>query len=206
MLLKLKIILWIFQLAAFIAASITWNKYKNTTQRYFLFFLGFVLIVEFLGYNIPKIYGIKSQFVYNIFTVISFYFYLYWFNSILNKKLIIKVFAVAFSISIVISIFFEDFMGALWRVPLTTGTFLVLVCSGIFYYNLLNSNDIFRYQKSQKFWIVTGLLIFYIAFLPIQLFQPYLKVSSLSYGIPLTVLNILMYGLIATSFLCLKKD
>ena len=205
MLLTLKILLWVSQLAAFIAASITWNTYKKTTQKYFIYFLGFVLIVEFLGHTIPIIFGIKSQFVYNIFTVFSFYFYLYWFNSILNKKSLIKIFALVFSISIVVALIFEDFMLRLWRVPLTTGTFLILICSGIFYYNLLNSNDIFKYQKSQKFWIVTALLIFYIALLPIQLLQPYLKVSSLSYGISLTILNILMYGLIATSFLCLKK-
>lgn len=202
----LNIVLWVSQLAAFIAASITWNNYKNTTQRNFIFFLGFVLIIEFLGYTIPLLFGIKSQFVYNIYTIFSFYFYLYWFNSILNKKFLIKIFAIIFSISIVLALLFENFLLRLWRVPLTTGTFLILMCSGIFYYDLLNSNDIFKYQKSQKFWIVTGILVFYIAFLPIQLFQPYLQVSSLSYRIPLTILNILMYGLIAISFLCLKKD
>lgn len=202
----LNIVLWVSQLAAFIAAGITWNNYKNTTQRNFIFFLGFVLIIEFLGYTIPLLFGIKSQFVYNIYTIFSFYFYLYWFNSILNKKFLIKIFAIIFSISIVLALLFENFLLRLWRVPLTTGTFLILMCSGIFYYDLLNSNDIFKYQKSQKFWIVTGILVFYIAFLPIQLFQPYLQVSSLSYRIPLTILNILMYGLIAISFLCLKKD
>ena len=91
-----------------------------------------MLIVEFLGYTIPIIFGIKSQFVYNIFTVFSFYFYLYWFNSILNKKSLIKIFALVFSISIVVALIFEDFMLRLWRVPLTPGTFLILICSGIF--------------------------------------------------------------------------
>ena len=206
MILTFIILLWTFQVAAFIAATLTWKKYKNSTQKNFIFFLGFVLIVEILGYIISQFFHMKSQRVYNVYTVVSFYFFLYWFNLILNKKLLIKIFVLVFSISIGFAILYENFLTELWRIPLTIGTILILICSGLFYYKLLNSDEIFYYQKSQKFWIVTGLLIFYIAFLPIQLFQPYLNISSLTYSISLTVLNILLYGFLTISFLCIKKN
>lgn len=199
------IILWAFQVAAFLAAAFTWKSNKNTTQKYFIFFLGFVLLIEILGYTIPLYFSIKSQFVYNIYTIVSFYFYFFWFNLILNKKKLVNLFTTIFTVAIGLSIFYENFFSELWRISLTTGTILILICSILFYYKLLNSNEIFQYQKSQKFWIVTGLLIFYISFLPIQLLQPYLNTNALTYSISLTTLNIILYGFLTISFLCKKK-
>lgn len=198
--------MWLFQVAAFTAATITYKKYKNTNQKYFIYFLGFVLVVELLGYLIPQFFKIKSQFIYNIFTIVSFSFYLYWFNLILKRKRLINIGYILFTISIFFSIFFEDFFKGLWRISLTTGTVLVLFFSVLFYYDLLKRNEVFHYQKSQKFWIVTGLLVFYIAFLPIQLLQPYIKLGSINYRIAITFLSIILYGIFTISFLCTKKS
>jgi len=197
--------MWIFQVAAFTVATITYKKHKNTKQKYFIYFLGFVLVVELLGYLIPQLFKIKNQFIYNIFTIVSFSFYLYWFNLILKRKRLINIGYILFAISIFFSIFFEDFFKDLWKISLTTGTVLVLFFSVFFYYDLLKRNEVFYYQKSQNFWIVTGLLIFYIAFLPIQLLQPYLDVKSINYRIIITILNIILYGIFTISFLCTKK-
>ena len=200
-----RILLWSFQIAAFIAAVLMWRKAKNTKQKHFVYFLGFVLVIELLGYGIPQIFQIKSQFIYNCFTVISLLFYLFWFRKILVNKKIINLFVILFLIATCTAIFIEDFWLSLWRIPLITGIIMILICAIIFYYELLQSDKIINYRESQTFWIVTGLLIFYIGFLPLLLFQPYLKVSKISYRIPITILNIIMYGFFIKSFLCLKK-
>jgi len=199
-----RIVMWSFQVAAFTAAILFWQNYKNTTQKYFLYFLGYVLITECLGFTIPKIYGVKSQSIYNVFTIISVLFYLFWFYKIVKFKKIVIIFIPLFLLSIIYAIFFENFFKNLWVAPLITGTIVVLISSVLYYYDLLERVDIVNYQKLQPFWIVTGLLIFYVGFLPLLLFQPYLA-SSNYYIISILILNAIMYGFFTISFLCLKN-
>jgi len=113
-----RIVMWSFQVAAFTAAILFWQNYKNTTQKYFLYFLGYVLITECLGFTIPKIYGVKSQSIYNVFTIISVLFYLFWFYKIVKFKKIVIIFIPLFLLSIIYAIFFENFFKNLWVAPL----------------------------------------------------------------------------------------
>lgn len=199
-----RIILWSFQIAAFVVAVISYNKTKHTTQQHFVYYLGFVMLVELFGYLIPQLFHVKSQFVYNIYVIVSFLFYLLWFRRILKHNKAIPFFIIVFAISVFLAIIYEDFWQSLWKIPLITGTILLLISSVLYYKELLQSNAILDYKKSQTFWIVTGLLIFHIGFLPLLLAQPYIKVSRLPYRMAIMILNILLYGFIIKSYLCLK--
>ncbi|WP_147677484.1 hypothetical protein [Algibacter pacificus] len=200
-----RIILWSFQALAFIVAVLLWHKYKNTPQRGFLGFLAFVVFTEVAAVVCVSMCHIKSYWVYNMFTVISGSFYLYWFYQILSYKKLILAFGLLFFISIVLALFQERFFLGLWRIPLTTITVLVLICSTLYFSELLNSSRVITFKTEQQFWLVTGLLIFYLGFLPLQLLMPYIKIKGADYLFAIMLLNIIMYGFFTISFLCLRK-
>ena len=201
----LRLIMWLPQIAAFVFAIVMWPKYKNTTQRNFIYFLGFVLVIECFGYLLPILYGVKSAYVYNTYTIISGLFLLIWFKSILQTKRLVIVFISVFIASIGYCLFFQAF-GVLWKIPLVVLAIAILICSTVFFSDLLTKNEVVNFKTDQKFWIVTGCLVFYISYLPLVLLQKYFGLSGIYYRIPITINIILMFGFIIKSFLCLKKN
>jgi len=201
----LRLLMWLPQIAAFVFAIVMWPKYKNTTQRNFIYFLGFVLIIECFGYLLPILYGVKSGYVYNVYTIISGLFLLTWFKSILQTKKLVIVFIFVFIASISYCLFFQAF-GVLWKIPLVVLAITILICSTVFFSDLLTKNEVVNFKTDQKFWIVTGCLVFYISYLPLVLLQKYFGLSGIYYRIPITINIILMFGFIIKSFLCLKKN
>ncbi len=201
----LRLIMWLPQIAAFVFAIVMWPKYKNTTQRNFIYFLGFVLVIECFGYLLPILYGVKSGYVYNVYTIISGLFLLTWFKSILQTKKLVIVFISVFIASIGYCLFFQAF-GVLWKIPLVVLAIAILICSTVFFSDLLTKNEVVNFKTDQKFWIVTGCLVFYISYLPLVLLQKYFGLSGIYYRIPITINIILMFGFIIKSFLCLKKN
>ncbi|PIB33012.1 hypothetical protein BFP78_01760 [Gaetbulibacter sp. 5U11] len=197
--------MWLPQIAAFVFAIVMWPKYKKTTQRNFIYFLGFVLIIECFGYLLPILYGVKSGYVYNVYTIISGLFLLTWFKSILQTKRLVVIFISIFIVSISYCLFFQEF-GKLWKIPLVVLAIAILICSTVFFSDLLTKNEVVNFKTDQKFWIVTGCLVFYIAYLPLVLLQKYFGLSGIYYRIPITINIILMFGFIIKSFLCLKKN
>ncbi|MBL4746369.1 MAG: hypothetical protein JKY08_08360 [Flavobacteriaceae bacterium] len=197
----LDILLWGSQITAFIMAVIQWKNYKNTTERYFVFFLLYVLFTEFIGYMIPNLYHINSQFVYNIFITLSYSFYLYWFSCFLKRPKLIRLLCLLFFSSIVCSLIFEDFFQHLWGYAFKTGAVLFLYCATLYYSDLLKQDAVINYLTSRKFWIISGLLIFHIGFLPLEMLQRQKGiVSSLNYRMALTFLNTILYGFITFGF------
>ena len=198
------IILWSFQISACIAAILSSHRYKKTKQRLFLFFLIYVIITEASGYILS--YYRPNFPVYNVFTIVSGFFYLFWFRSILNQKKVITIFIVLFFGSIITSFLLEDFFESLWGISLILLAFLILCCVTLYFSKLLNSSTVIEFQKEQQFWICTGLLIFYLGFMPLLLFQDsYFKLVISDYLFAIMTLNSIMYGFFIISFLCLKE-
>ncbi|WP_157823365.1 hypothetical protein [Olleya sp. 1-3] len=183
-----------------------WDSYKNSKQRYFLHFLCYVLFSEVFAAILGPVLKINNYFVFNIYTVASFLFYLFWFNTIIENKKVINSFLIVFVASVVFSLFRESFVDQLWSIPLTTGTVIIIITSAIFFKNFLNKKEVVNFKSSQPFWIIAGLLIFYIGFLPIQLLMFYLETYSDSYTVIISLLNVILYGSIIKSFLCLKTN
>ncbi|WP_397363895.1 hypothetical protein [Olleya sp. R77988] len=196
--------MWSSQIVAFIVAIIMWEKYKKSTQRNFLFFLGFVLIIEALGYFVPKFYNVKAYFVYNIYIIVAGYFYLYWLKNINKTKALGLLSITIFSVALFYFIIFEDFF-KLWKALFILLSILIAIHSFLFYSKLLSQNEVVKYQDNQKFWIVTGTLIFFINYVPLTLLQKPLDIPSIYFRIFILVLNLIMYGFYIMSFLCLKE-
>jgi len=195
-----------FQVAALFAAIWYWKDYKHTTQRYFLIFLIYVVCHEILGLICQYFLKSSNDIIYNIFTVVSFVFYFSWFYRILQqRKWFVKVLFAVFVVVFLYDLFDKNPLVFLYLNPIIVGALCILILTISYFVELLNTNAITTFARSQKFWIVTGLFLFYIGLLPLLLFHSYLSYEGHFYETVITVLNIVLYSCYFKSFLCLKK-
>ncbi|MFK7749564.1 MAG: hypothetical protein AB8B65_14305, partial [Kordia sp.] len=202
----IKILFLCFQIAALVAAIWSWNRYKETTQRYFLWFLVYVVCHEISGLCYHLFFKGHNDIIHNLFTLISFGFYFWWFYKILAKrKWFVYILFVAFFIPFLNDLITKSPIENLYLYPIIIGAFSVLVLTISYFIELLNTDSITSFAKSQRFWIVTGLFCFYIGLLPLLIFHNHLDYGGHFYRIVITVLNAVLYGCIFKSFLCLEK-
>ncbi|WP_046755294.1 hypothetical protein [Kordia jejudonensis] len=195
-----------FQIAALVAAIWYWKRYKHSTQRHFLWFLMYVVCHEIVGLSYKYFFKMSNDIFYNLYTIISFLFYFLWFYKILQKrKWFVHIILTTFSILFLYDLFDKNPFHELYLNPIIVGSFGVLILTISYFVELLNTDSIVSFARSQTFWIVTGLFSFYIGLLPLLLFHAYLKYGSDFYTIVITVLNVVLYGCYLKSFLCLKQ-
>jgi len=195
-----------FQIAALVAAIWFWNRYKYTTQRYFLWFLIYVVFHEITGLSYQYFLEVSNDIIYNIFTLVSFLFYFFWFYKILEKrKWLFYLLLTAFVLVFCYELSTKSPMINLYLHPIIVGSFCILILTISYFVELLNANSIVSFAHSQKFWIVTGLFSFYIGLIPLLLFHSSIDYGGNFYSIVITVLNAVLYGCIFKSFVCLEK-
>ncbi|AUC83147.1 hypothetical protein CW733_13810 [Lacinutrix sp. Bg11-31] len=204
MMIYFKIALIIVQLTALIFAVNYWDSYKNTNQRYFLFLIIFSTIIDQGALLLSMCLEYRINFLYNILIIVLGYFYLYWFNKIINNKKLIKLLVVLFSFSTILSLVFLHFYDDFFTYLLTIETIVILICSVLCFTELIKDNKVVNYYKSQRFWIVVGLLVFYIGFLPLHLLMSIIKANTVEYQSAILILNVILYGCYCYSFVVSK--
>ncbi len=202
---QLKIALWSILVLALIIGVLNWNKFKKTSQRYFLYLIAVVLFSEGLATYMKEVLNYSNYPIYNILSLLLFLFYFYWFNLILKTKKWFKPVTVIFTVSILISLFTESFFNGIWKVMWSIGAVLVLFCVYLYYSELLHKPLVIKFQKMPEFWIVTGVLMYHIGFLPLLLFMTFFDSNTYYYRIPILILNIILYSCFIKSFLCFKS-
>ncbi len=196
--------MWIVQIMALIIAIIYWKHYKNTFQRYFLLLLFLIVVSEISATIVKEIFGLRSFPIYNVLSILSFLFYLFWFKKDLNQKQLVNSLLVLFSIATLFSAYKDRFIHGLMEIMWIAGAVTILISSFLFYLDLLNNKEVVKYKSTPKFWIVTGLLIYHIGYLPLLLFKDYIGANTFYYRVPILILNIILYGSFIKSFLCWK--
>lgn len=204
--LLLKIAMWTIQLIALISAINYWKYIKNSPYRLFLSLLIIVVITEPAASLIKEVFKLKNYAVYNVLSVFSFFIYLYWFKRINSKNNFINISLIVFALATVISAFTESFFYSIWSIAWFIGAILVLLNSVVFYSELLNKKEVVKFTNLPEFWIVTGLLVYHIGFLPMLLFKEYIGANTLYYRIPILILNVILYGSFIIAFKCKKTQ
>ena len=204
MLTTYRIALVIVQFIAIIFAVYYWSNYKNTNQRYFLFLIIFSLLCDQVNGSISVYLNERVSLLINILIIVTGYFLLYWFNKVLNKKIIIKVLVTIFSLTTVYSFVTLNFYYHFFSILLTIETIIILFCSVLYFTELINNNKVINYYKSQQFWIVIGLLVFHIGYLPLHLLLGIIKTDTIEFKSAMLLLNIILYGCYSYSFVVSK--
>ncbi|RMA57790.1 hypothetical protein BXY75_2595 [Ulvibacter antarcticus] len=196
----------VLEFIAAIAATVYFNKYKHSSEKHFLYFLWLTFIIEIIGviciYN-----GIAVEWFYQIFMIISFLFYFYWYHNILRKRIFRKTVYLVSGLFIILSILAyilpESFGNRAYA--FIAGSIGLLVLTMFHFYQLLNSDEVLIVKYKLSFWISIGLLLFYLGMVPLAQLSKYLNTGALSRMIILLSLNCILYGCYIIGFLWTKK-
>jgi peptidoglycan/LPS O-acetylase OafA/YrhL len=192
-------------IAAFITSVYNRKYYKDTAQKYFPLLLLFATVVEIIAEI--RLYTNKHESVllYNVYLIISFIFFLVWFIAILKRKIVPKILLLIFLGATIFSAFTESITKDLYFSMLITGSVFILIGSFLFFKQLIETDEAVHFIKNQQFWIMSGLLVFYIGFLPFYLLIRNLDLHDYRIGLVIPFLNILLYGCFIIGFRCRNK-
>lgn len=193
----------------FIAAMIALINYKNlkgTTEAYFVYFLIYVLVTELLGY-FSYFLGIENNLFYNIYSLISIIFYLYWYSLIMPQySKFLGYMGIMYMVVYIWDAYVFGMTSSLLEKPLIVGTLFVIVCTTLFFYNLLKSDRVEFFIQDRRFWFVTGMFIFYVSFLPLLVLTHFEDAFQTSFKVAITALNIILYTCFCIGILMGKKN
>ncbi|MFH6602931.1 hypothetical protein ACEZ3G_05540 [Maribacter algicola] len=201
--LSVSILEWI----AAICATYHFNKYKNSTERHFVYLLWFTVLVETVGRSWRYAFESSNFWVYNIYMLVLFLFYLYWYQSILEQKTLRKIvwlFAIFFTGFAVWNFVFESWDGY-HKYTFVIGALLTMICTLFHFRQLLYGDEVLILKHKLSFWISTGLLLFNMGMIPLMLLSHNLNFGGKYFGIIILVLNSILYGCYIIGFQWAKE-
>lgn len=201
----LSYLLPLIEFTAAFFATIHFNKYKNSSERYFMYFLWYTFIVDFTGV-ILKSFSIDNSWLYNIFTITSFLFYFYWFYTVLKRKAFknMAILAAVLFLGVTLLTYFVPELSGRGYAFVTAAIGL-LILTVFNHYQLLKGDEVLVLKYKLSFWISTALLLFYMGIIPLMLLSGYLGVEGSNFYIILVSLNVILYGCYVIGFIWTKE-
>lgn len=196
----------IIQLLACIAAIFYWKNYKSTPLWIFLPLLMYTVINEVSIQVLMKSGVINSpRMFYNVYSIISFLAYLYWFDKILKLKYWKWIVLVIFLSATCYDLLQEQEVKQLFKAGLITQAIVILSFSVVYFSRLLNEDRVIHYWKIPEFWFILGLLTFYIGFTPLLMMTGLDLGITRVYAISINILNLILYGCYIIGFYVTSK-
>lgn len=176
--------------------------------RLFPYFLLVALIIEITSWQL-WLRGLPNAIFYNFFSTFAFMYYLDIIRQVVFSKRAKKVILwviILYTASALINILFIQTIHSFHTITYSLGCFLTVVISMYYFYQLFQLPQSINLQREPAFWIVSGLLFYYLCTLPLLGALNYLYtlpgVSPGSLEQIITILNVLLYSLFTISFLC----
>lgn len=220
----MKEFIYYIEISAVIVATITYTWYRSTPNKYFLPYLWFVVLIETFGHIIfqndidyhfltnklkvvfPNHLIKKNIWLINIYDLVTYNFYLFYFFLILKNDYFrrkIKLFFWFLNIVIVANLLMygNRFNDTYLINVIIIGSLLILICSIFYFSKVLKSNEIFAFYKTLTFWIIIGTLIFQLGVTPVTIFSSEFNFSHNVYNYILSICNYAMYGSFIIGFI-----
>lgn len=206
------------------------RKYKSGTYtKYLVYVLFFVAITELIctystiaeksGF---KYFGFiegtpfqRNYWIHNIQLIITFSFFINYFRIRLKRGVIAKLIYYliwTYIVSAIINLLFSDiYFHSISKYTYIVGSIFLMVSILIYYFELLKSDNILRFNKSLTFYISVGLLIYYLSITPLFIYSNYYNSESSDafnnfYLYTLATANFIMYGTFTLGFLLCKPN
>lgn len=181
----------------------SYTNFKKTTLELMPFYMLFVVGVQITSLIIQLFLNktTSNALIYNIYDIVTYLFFLFWFYQVLPYKKIVVVVGITYFLILVFVLFTEDIMYSFSLLNSGAGAILILTLVITFFIYLINSDKVINFLSSPEFWIAIGLLTFNIGYLPLSLFlnngiiENYTTVHIIT-----TILIILLYGSFGISF------
>jgi len=206
----------ILEMAAFTAAFLFLPWRNRLYPGAFVYYLGFVLLIEMAGFYFSS-QKIPNSYLYNLLIVVQVFFFSWLFNRYQHdkkmKKIIINIVPLFLLVTVVETCY------RLFNLPFTEHynkysklmlVIMVLTYSFSFFVGLLKDDGLKDPLRSGKFWIVAGLFMFYLSSTPMTSFDEQVsKIKLLGnitfYTLVMGLINLILYGSWIIAFICLRK-
>lgn len=201
-------------LAAAIVGTIMYPHYKHSKVKYFIFIIWYGVFTEFVGAHYYKWFDQpNSKIVFNLYTLVSITFFLWWFGSLLTNKrrrTTIKYFIVVFWIANVLNaIFLLNVLYQSTKYAFVVGVILLVITICYFFIEMFNKEVVLNIRNSIYFWFALGVLLFFATFLPFYVTTNFFNQniqSLVPLGVAVFVLNIIMNGCFIVGFTKARKS
>lgn len=216
---------YIFELFAALSGSYYLIKTPNARKEliYFSWFLWFVLLADLSGaYTLWAYFDDYKTFpfledslftrnfwLYNWLNLISISFYSFLFIKQIKRikyKGILKFVLLVFILLGIFKLISSNQLFYRYDMSIRfVGALLLIIAIGIYYFELLMSDQILDIKKNLLFYISVGVIIWHLCVLPIQIYSVYFSVENFDfinmYAAILRYCNIFMYGLFSFAFI-----
>ncbi len=206
----LYIIYTITILFSLIANGLSLKKNSPVFLKAFFPFLLVCFIVELITYKLAD-KRISTIELYNIFSVLEFCFYLWFFYSTGSEKFkkIYRTCLIVYPIIALTNMFYVQKFNHFHSFTYGLGSFFMILFSISYFFNLFNKPKYSRLYKNPAFWITSGILFFYTVSFPIFIMLNFIgsfsELLAKNIGSILLILNIFLYLLFSIAFLCNLK-
>lgn len=145
----------IIELVTAIIGSIYFYKYKNSILKYFLFYLWFIVFIEYSAFSMREYLDIpNNKGLINSFYVIHFIYLFFTYWHVLHskkRKLLISYFAIIYSIVCIINAFFEDFLTRSQTISFIVGSSFLILAIILYFIEILKSEKVLYVKKKFTF-------------------------------------------------------
>ena len=204
-----------FELLAALTGVLLYNKYKNTSVKYFIWFLVWIVINEIIG-SYPKYLESANLFHLIEGTLIEenyWWFTIFWtsaatlfyswflgnrYKSVLFRRILyyLRCLYILVVLSTIIFKFEEFFKGRAAYIDILSLS--IILFSAIFYlYELLSSEKLLNFYKSVYFYVAAIIFIWWLVTTPLGFFEVYNTKQDWNYVVTKWTIklaaNILMY-------------
>jgi hypothetical protein len=179
------------EILAAVTGLLLYKKYKQTAAKYFIWFLIYLSICDFLN---TYVYYIRNNGIFSFLEgtrlIKNFWFstlfwkigaptfFAFYFNKILSNvtfKKILKyycVFFVIFSFSY-IALNWDDYFILFFPVISILGAVIIFLCSIFYFIEVLQSDKILTFYKSLNFYISAAIFIWWLIITPLVFYDIY---------------------------------
>ncbi|PWK19716.1 hypothetical protein LX78_01066 [Xanthomarina spongicola] len=184
-----------FEILAAIAGLYFLNKTKNKSTRIFVFYLLYVVFVEFVAvcliffkstllvsYLISL--GIKSTSWFNLFWLYgSILFVLFYYHSLLTNtkfKLVLKIMAILFSVVMLshFIVFPNVFLTEHPPLYQISGLIITLICVALYFIEFLNDEKVLMIFQTFSFYATLGLFVWWLIITPVIFYDNYNTIAD----------------------------
>ena len=201
-------------LATALVGTFLYPHYKDTKAKYFIWIIWYGVITEFVGEHYYKWFDQhNSQIIYNLYTLVSITFFLWWFRTLLTstkRKAFVKYFIFVFWIvNIVNAISLLNVLYQSTRYAYVIGVIFLVITICYFFIEMFNKEVVLKIRDSMYFWFALGVLLFFATFLPFYVTTFFFAKDAISI-VPLYVavftLNFVMNTCFVIGFLKAKNS
>lgn len=201
------------ELLCAIFAILNYNKFKDSSWKYFVYYVVFIFIFEFTGIYILADY-INIKGLYYEYLVIPFqfifFFWLYAINSLKNTKLF-RILLSLYLIIFTLTHYFEiEKTRIINEVSYSVGCLFLLVLILLEFIKQIKSDHILNFKKDTMFFVNLGVSLFYIGTLPFFAFDGFavenMKILWANYWTLFLILNYVLYSIFIIAFIWTKPN